>query len=228
MNRREFLKSAATGAAFLATVKPVQLFSLEKGASSPYVLPPLPYGESALAPYISAKTISFHYGKHHKGYADKYNDMIKGTPMADQTLEKVIQGAAESKSPLFNISAQIWNHTFYWNSMHPNGGGAPIGKIKEKIQDSFGDEKKFREEFAKQSVGLFGSGWVWLVEEGGKLKIVPTKDADTPIVHGQKPLLTLDVWEHAYYLDYQNKRKDYVEAYLDHLVNWSFAEKNLS
>ncbi len=193
-------------------------------------LPKLPYFDDALAPYISANTLGFHYGKHHKAYVDRMNELIEGTPSADLPLERIVRDASmkEDRKPLFNSSAQAWNHEFYWQSMKPKGGGQPSGKLKAELAASFGDVKKFLEEFSSKSTTLFGSGWVWLVSDGGKLKVVSTKDADTPIAHGQTPLVTIDVWEHAYYLDYQNRRKDYVQAYLDHLVNWEFAEENLA
>ncbi|MFH1018851.1 MAG: superoxide dismutase [Pseudomonadota bacterium] len=193
-------------------------------------LPKLPYSDDALAPFVSANTLGCHYGKHHKAYIDRMNELIEGTPLADQPLEHIVREASmkEDRKPLFNAAAQAWNHAFYWQSMKPNGGGEPSGKLKDQISSSFGDVKKFLEEFSSKSVSLFGSGWVWLVSDAGKLKVVPTKDADTPIAHGQTPLITIDVWEHAYYLDYQNRRKDYVAAFLDHLVNWEFAEENLA
>jgi Fe-Mn family superoxide dismutase len=196
----------------------------------PYQLPKLPYAQNALEPYISSNLMSFHYGKHHQAYVDKYNELIAGTPMIDQPLEVVIKnsfGKVDQKK-LFNNAAQIYNHTFFWNSMKPKGGGEPHAKTKSAIQHSFGDFEKFKTEFTTKSKDLFGSGWIWLVKEGDKLSVVQTKDADTPITNKtQKPLLTLDVWEHAYYLDYQNKRTDFIKSYLDHLVNWDFAEKNL-
>jgi len=231
MTRREFLEKATVGSALL--VSQAMGFS-SRAHAAPYQLPPLPYSQNALQPYISSKTLGFHHGKHHKGYVEKFNELIKGTPMADQTLEQVIKDAFHptEKTPLFNNAAQIWNHSFFWKSMRPKGGGKPKGKIKEKLDATFGNVEKFKEEFVKQAVSLFGSGWAWLAIEGDKLKIVQTKDADTPLVHGATPLLTplltIDVWEHSYYLDYQNRRKDYVTAVLDHLINWEFAEENLA
>ena len=194
-----------------------------------YKLPPLPYADDALAPIISVNTLRFHYGKHHQGYVDRYNELTRGTPMAGRPLEDVIKEAAKTpeKATLFNMGAQIWNHTFYWNSLHPKGGGEPKGRLKDKIEASFGGLQKFREELALKATGLFGSGWAWVVEDRGKITVLQTKDADTPFVRGQKPLLTIDVWEHAYYLDYQNRRKEYVDAVLNKLVNWEFAAKNL-
>lgn len=195
-----------------------------------YTLPKLPYEQNALEPYITGNLMSFHYGKHHQAYVNKYNELTAGTPMADQPLEKVIKdtfGKADQKV-LFNNAAQIFNHTFFWNSMKPKGGGEPHAKVKSAIQHTWGDYTKFKTEFVTKATTLFGSGWVWLVKEGDKLAIIQTKDAETPITGDkQKPLITLDVWEHAYYLDYQNKRPDFINAYMDHLVNWDFAEKNL-
>jgi Fe-Mn family superoxide dismutase len=194
-----------------------------------YTLPELPYSEDALDPAISAKTLSFHYGKHHQGYVKKYNNAIEGTPYQDKALEEVIKEVHghKDKQNIFNNGAQIYNHTFYWHSMAPKGGGKPSGKVADLIQDTWGDYDTFRKEFSDKASGLFGSGWTWLVKSGDKLDIVQTDDAETPLTSSATPLLTLDVWEHAYYLDYQNKRPDYIEAYLDKLVNWEFANENL-
>jgi Fe-Mn family superoxide dismutase len=195
-----------------------------------FVLPPLQYDQSALAPYISAKTLEFHYSKHHQGYVDKLNELILEKNLTDKTLEEIILlSAADSQlTAVFNNAAQTWNHTFYWRSMQPKGGGKPTGKLLDKINENFGDFSKFREQFIEAGARVFGSGWVWLVEEGDALKIVATSNADLPLIKGQKALLVCDVWEHAYYLDYQNRRKDYVEVFLDHLVNWDFALQNMS
>jgi Fe-Mn family superoxide dismutase len=190
-------------------------------------LPPLPYDAKALEPHISANTLSFHHGKHHKAYVDKTNELIAGTPLEGKSLEEIIQAAAKDKGPLFNNAAQVWNHTFYWNSMKPNGGGAPKGEIGKMIDKDFGGFDKFKEAFKQAGVTQFGSGWAWLVLEGSTLKVIKTGNADLPMVHGQKAILTMDVWEHAYYLDYQNRRPDYITTFLDKLVNWEFAEKNL-
>jgi Fe-Mn family superoxide dismutase len=193
-------------------------------------LPALPYDENALAPVISAQTISFHYGKHHAGYVTNLNKLIEGTDYVNLTLEDIIKkSVSDSKAVgIFRNSAQIWNHTFYWNGMKANGGGEPTGKLKSAIESSFGSFKDFKEAFSKASLGAFGSAWVWLVDKGdNKLEIVSTSNADTPITMGQKPLITLDVWEHAYYIDYQNKRADYIAAWLDKVADWSFAEKNM-
>ena len=195
----------------------------------PLTLPPLPYADDALAPHISAKTLQFHHGKHHKAYVDKTNAAIAGTPLADKDLPAIIAAAHASKDTgLFNNAAQAWNHHFLWHSMTPGGGGAPTGKLAEAITRDFGSQAAFDEAFTKAATGHFGSGWTWLVADGGKLAITTTHDADTPLVHGQTPLLTLDVWEHAYYLDYQNARPDYVAAFLKSLVNWDFAAKNFN
>jgi Fe-Mn family superoxide dismutase len=192
-------------------------------------LPDLPYRQSALEPHISERTLDFHYGKHHAGYVTKANKMIEGTPLAEKSLEEIVQAAAgdASKAGLFNNSAQVWNHTFFWNSMAPSGGGQPSGELGQRIDADFGSYDQFREAFVTAATTQFGSGWAWLVEDGGKLAVTKTANADTPLVHGQNPLLTIDVWEHAYYLDYQNRRPDFVNAFLDHLANWEFAEGNL-
>ena len=194
-----------------------------------FELPSLPWSEDALDPYISAKTISFHHGKHHAAYVSKLNAAIEGTPMAEKSLEEIIKETAgdAAKKGVFNNAAQIWNHTFFWNSMKPGGGGEPTGDLAAKINASFGSYAKFKEEFSNAALTLFGSGWTWLVDNGGKLEIVQTFNADTPITGSAKPLMTLDVWEHAYYIDHQNRRPDFIAAFLDLLVNWDFAAKNL-
>ena len=189
-------------------------------------LPALPYADDALDPHITAHTISFHYGKHHAAYVNNLNGLIDGTDLADASLEEIIDAA--DPGGLYNNAAQVWNHTFYWESMSPNGGGAPSGDLAAAIDSSFGSYDAFREQFTADAVGNFGSGWTWLVKEGDGVAIVKTDDADTPIKHGQTPLLTIDVWEHAYYLDYQNARPAYVAAFLDHLVNWDFAAANFA
>jgi Fe-Mn family superoxide dismutase len=193
-------------------------------------LPPLPYAQDALAPVISAETLSFHYGKHHKAYVDNLNKLVAGTELADTPLEKVIAATVgkPDKAGMFNNAAQIWNHTFFWNSLKPNGGGVPTGAIAKGIETAFGNFDNFKKEFANAAMTQFGSGWAWLVLEGGKLKIEQTPNAETPMTAaGKTPLLTIDVWEHAYYVDYRNKRPDYVTAVLDKLVNWEFAAQNL-
>jgi Fe-Mn family superoxide dismutase len=201
---------------------------LDKAKAS-FTLPKLPYAENALEPLISAKTISFHYGKHHAAYVSKLNELVAGTPYEGLLLEDVVKRSAgnEKDKAIFNNADQAWNHDFYWRSMAPNGG-EPAGKIKQALAGSFGGLKEFKEAFAKAAVAQFGSGWAWLVKaKDGKLKIATTSNADSPIAHGESPLLTIDVWEHAYYLDYQNRRPDYVAAWVDKLANWSFAEENL-
>lgn len=194
-----------------------------------FELPALPFAEDALEPYYSARTLSFHHGKHHKAYVDNLNKLIAGTDLESKTLEEIIQVAAAdpSKGGIFNNAAQIWNHTFFWHCMKPGGGGKPAGELAARIDAAFGGYEKFAEQFKAAAVGRFGSGWGWLVLEGGELKIVSTPNAETPLAKGQKALLTVDVWEHAYYLDYQNRRPDFVQAFLDHLVNWDFVAENL-
>ena len=194
-----------------------------------FPLPPLPYADNALEPVISANTISFHYGKHHKTYVDNLNNLVKGTDYESASLEKIINDTAgkADKAPLFNNAAQIWNHTFYWNSLKGNGGGKPTGKLATMIDAAFGGYDNFRKELSATTVSQFGSGWGWLVVDGGTLKVVKTANAEVPFTKGQKPLLTIDVWEHAYYLDHQNKRAAYVDAVIDKLLNWDFAAQNL-
>ncbi len=198
--------------------------------AEPFVLPPLPYADTALAPVISANTLGFHYGKHHKTYVDNLNNLVKGTAHEGAALEQVIRESAgkADQAPIFNNSAQIWNHTFYWHSLKPGGGGKPAGKLAAMIDSDLGGYDNFRKEFAATTVSQFGSGWGWLVVDGGKLKVVKTGNAEVPFTKGQTPLLTIDVWEHAYYLDYQNKRADYVNALIDKLLNWDFAAENLA
>jgi Fe-Mn family superoxide dismutase len=196
----------------------------------PFSLPPLPYEKTALEPYISERTLTFHYGKHHQGYVDTLNKLVKEKGIKG-TLEEVIISSAQDPDlkSVFNNAAQDWNHTFYWSSMMVKGGGQPKGPILDLIVKTFGSYDEFKKQFIEAGTKLFGSGWVWLVQDkDNSLKIIGTKDADLPLVHDQKALLTCDIWEHAYYLDYQNRRKDYVEVFLDHLVNWDFANQNLS
>jgi superoxide dismutase, Fe-Mn family len=188
-------------------------------------LPPLPYDKNALEPHISAETLEFHYGKHHKAYVDKLNAAIEGTELADATLEDIVR---KSSGGMFNNAAQAWNHTFYWNSMGPNGGGEPSGKLAEAINKAFGSLDKFKEAFSTSAAGNFGSGWTWLVQRpDGALAIVNTSNAATPITGNDTPLLTMDVWEHAYYIDYRNARPKYIEAFWN-LVNWEFAAANMA
>jgi len=195
-----------------------------------FTLPELPYAQNALEPYISANTLSFHYGKHHQAYVTNLNKLVEGSPLASASLEDVIKESAKdpAKSGIFNNAAQVWNHTFYWNSMKPNGGSAPKGDLAKKIDKDFGGYDKFVEAFKQAGATQFGSGWAWLVLDGGTLKVTKTPNADLPMAHNQTALLTMDVWEHAYYLDYQNKRPDYIATFLDKLVNWDFVEKNLT
>lgn len=197
--------------------------------SNAHVLPPLPFADNALDPVISANTLSFHYGKHHKAYVDNLNKLVAGTEFADLSLEKVITATAgrADKAGIFNNAAQIWNHTFYWNSLAPKGGGEPPAALKQKIEASFGTLDACKQELATAATTQFGSGWAWLALDGDKLKVVKTANANVPLTEGMKPLLVIDVWEHAYYLDYQNRRADYVNAVLDKLINWGFAANNL-
>ena len=201
----------------------------ESATATVYVLPPLPYAENALEPVISAKTMSFHYGKHHKAYVDNLNKLVVGTEFAGLPLEKIIIATAgkPDKAGIFNNASQAWNHAFYWKSLTPNGGGEVPAALKTKIEASFGTVDACKKELATAATTQFGSGWAWLVLDGDKLKVVKTGNADVPLTTGMKPLLTIDVWEHAYYLDYQNRRPDYVNAVLDKLVNWEFAAQNL-
>ena len=193
-----------------------------------HVLPPLPYADNALEPVITAHTIDFHYRKHHQGYVDNLNKLVAGTDYATLSLEKIIaatSGLVEAAA-IFNNAAQIWNHTFYWKSLRAKGGGEPPAALKEKMAAAFGSVDGCKRELASMAVSQFGSGWGWLVLDGDKLKIVKTANAETPLTTNMKPLLTIDVWEHAYYLDYQNRRADYVAAVLDKLINWEFALEN--
>ena len=194
-------------------------------AKPEFQLPPLPYAQDALAPHVSAKTMSFHYGKHHQAYVDNLNKLISGTAWAGRPLDKIVRetaGAAD-KAAVFNNAAQAWNHTFFWQSMKAGGGGKPTGGLLKQIEKTFQSFDEFKKAFLTAALAQFGSGWVWLVQEGGTLKISKTANADTPAAHGQTALLACDVWEHAYYLDYQNRRKDFVEAFLESLANWEFA-----
>lgn len=195
-----------------------------------YELHPLPYNYEALSPHISADTLKFHHDKHHAAYVNKFNEMVQGTDMANMPIEEVIKAthSDSSKSGIFNNAAQAWNHTFYWNCMKPNGGGTPTGALADKINADFGSFDKFKEEFKTAGTTQFGSGWAWLVLDNGTLKVTKTPNAVNPIAHGQVPLLTMDVWEHAYYLDYQNRRPDYEQTFLDSLVNWDFVAEQFA
>jgi Fe-Mn family superoxide dismutase len=189
-----------------------------------FELPPLPYPKDALAPLISAETFDFHYGKHHQAYVTNLNAAIAGKAEEKKSLEEII---LSSDGPLFNNSAQVWNHTFFWNSLKPQGGGKPTGDLAQALERDFGGFDKFREQFVQTALKQFGSGWAWLVAEGGKLKITSTSNADLPMKHNQTALFTVDVWEHAYYIDYRNARQKFVEAVVDSLANWDFVSENL-
>ncbi|MFH1059959.1 MAG: superoxide dismutase [Pseudomonadota bacterium] len=227
VSRREFLTTAAIGAAAL-TMGGLRMTSQAQAAQA-IMQPKLPYAENALEPVISAKTIGFHYGKHHAAYVANTNKMIAGTDLANLGLVDIIKKTAgdQAKAGLFNNAAQAWNHAFYWDSMKPGGGGQPTGELMKKIQADFGGYDKFAEAFSNAAATQFGSGWAWLVVKDGKLMAIKTANADTPLAMGLQPLMTIDVWEHAYYLDWQNRRADYIKAWLDKLVNWDFAAKNL-
>ena len=188
-----------------------------------FELPPLPYAQDALAPYLSAETLEYHYGKHHQTYVTNLNKAVEGTDDEGKSLEEII---ASAEGPLFNNAAQVWNHTFYWNCMKPGGGGEPTGDLAEKINSAFGSFADFRSQFADAATTQFGSGWAWLADDGSGLQIMKTANADLPLKHAAKALLTIDVWEHAYYIDYRNARPAYVEAFWK-VVNWDFASQNL-
>jgi Fe-Mn family superoxide dismutase len=193
-------------------------------------LPALPYGLDALEPHISRSTLEFHHGKHHAAYVTNLNNLVAGTDLEGKSLDETITAVAgdASKAGVFNNAAQVWNHTFYWQGMKPGGGGAPTGALAARIDADFGSFDAFKEQFKTAGTTQFGSGWAWLVLDNGVLKITKTGNADLPLAHGQKALLTMDVWEHAYYLDYQNRRPDYISTFLDKLVNWDFVAANLA
>ncbi len=194
-------------------------------------LPALPYAKNALEPHISAETLEFHHGKHHNAYVVNLNNLIKATDLEAKSLEEIILAVAKdtSKAGVFNNAAQVWNHTFYWNCMKPQGGGAPTGAIAARIASDLGGYEAFVESFKQAATTQFGSGWAWLVLNAqGKLEITKTANADLPLAHGQKALLTIDVWEHAYYVDFRNRRPDYISTFLSHLVNWDFVNQNLA
>ena len=210
-------------------------FQLETGkeriSQMAFVQEPLPYDFNALEPYgVKAETFEYHYGKHHKAYVDNLNKLTEGTELADKSLEEVIKTSFKdsSKTGIFNNAAQVWNHTFFWNSLKPAGGGAPTGELAAKIDQAFGSFDKFKEEFSNAAATQFGSGWAWLIDDGGTLKVIKTPNAENPLAHGQKALLTLDVWEHAYYIDFRNARPAYIKNFLDQVVNWDFAAENLA
>jgi len=231
LNRRQFIIGAGAAAMLIAARFSMPQSLLHAGSSAgPIPFPPLPYAEDALAPCISSRTMNFHYGKHHRGYVEKTNDMIRNTRLQGLSLEEIMKRTAgvPDRSAIFNNAAQSWNHIFFWNSMKPGGGGAPGGEWKKEVESSFGGMENFRRAFAESAASRFGSGYAWLVSDSGVLKIESTPNAGNPLTEGRVPLLNLDVWEHAYYLDYQNRRQDYISAFLDHLANWDFAARNLS
>jgi Fe-Mn family superoxide dismutase len=198
--------------------------------ATPFALPPLPYPEDALAPVISANTLSLHHGKHHQAYIAKVNELVAGTEFEGQTLERIVLATSgrPDRNELFHNAAQAWNHDFYWRSMKPKGGGKPTAELATRIDAAFGSLSAFKQQFADAAVTQFGSGWAWLVSDGTGLKVVKTSNADLPLTKGHAPLLAVDVWEHAYYIDYQNRRPDYVRAVIDKLLNWEFAAENLA
>jgi len=202
----------------------IQLNPIKKEDFMDHQLPSLPYPKEALAPHISAETIDFHYAKHHKAYVEKLNELIKGTNFDKMTLEEIV---LKSEGPLFNNSAQHWNHSFFWNCLSPSGGGSPTGPVGDYISKSWNSFNSFKEDFTNLAKNNFGSGWTWLVQnKNGNLEIINTSNADNPLKHGMRPLLALDVWEHAYYIDYRNERDKFIEAFWS-LVSWDFANKNV-
>ncbi len=227
VGRREVLVAAVGGVVALAAGG---LCRPARAAAAQHELPELPYAANALEPIISARTIEFHHGKHHKAYVENLNKLIQGTEFAKRSLDEIITATAgqADKAAIFNNAAQVWNHTFYWKSLKPQGGGGPPGALRQKIEASFGSVEACKKELAGAAVAQFGSGWAWLVLDGERLKVVKTSNAETPLTSGVKPLLTIDVWEHAYYLDYQNRRGDYVDAVLDKLIDWDFALRRAS
>jgi Fe-Mn family superoxide dismutase len=225
VGRREFLAASAGAAVWLATgglPRPAR-------AAAPFALPRLPWAENALHPAISARTVGFHYGKHHRAYVDNLNRLVAGTEYADMTLERIVLATAgqPERAAIFNNAAQAWNHEFYWCSLKPKGGGTPPAALRPSLEAAFGGVEECVKELATAATSQFGSGWAWLVRDGDTLKVVRSANAELPLTKGQKPLLTVDVWEHAYYLDYQNRRADYVKAVLEDLVDWEFALENL-
>ena len=197
--------------------------------TGPFILPPLPWPENALEPVISAGTMGLHYGKHHRAYVDKLNELVAGTRLADMSLEQVIAESAgkQDQQKIFNNAAQAWNHSFFWNCLRPAGDSQPSGNLARRIETDLGGLERFRKDFAQAAVDCFGSGWAWLVDRGGKLEILATSNAGTPLTLGATPLLTLDVWEHAYYVDYENRRPEFADAVIGKLLNWEFAQQQL-
>ncbi len=239
MTRRRFLTFAALGAGVLASPGLAASALKKNTPSTPaneatmtqFTLPPLPYAKDALAPHISAQTFDFHHGKHHNAYVVKLNELVAGTEFANASLEEIILASAKdaSKAALFNNAAQHWNHSFFWHCLKPNGGGKPSGELAKKIDSDLGGYDKFAADFKAAALAQFGSGWAWLVKDAsGKLKITKTANADLPLAHGETAILTCDVWEHAYYLDFQNRRPDFVQTVLDKLINWEFAAANFA
>jgi len=224
VSRRAVIASTAAVAA-LALAGPRSFVPAVQAEGGGFTLPPLPYAKDALAPHITAETLDFHHGKHHQAYLTNLNKLLAGKPEAQKPLEEVIAAAGEGA--VFNNAAQVWNHTFYWASMRPAGGAGPSGKLLELLNRDFGSVDAFKQQFKEAATSQFGSGWAWLVLDGDKLKVTKTGNADLPLKHGQKALLTCDVWEHAYYIDFRNARATYVDAYLTHLINWDFAAQNL-
>jgi|TARA_Y100000389_G_scaffold205147_1_gene264162 superoxide dismutase, Fe-Mn family len=239
LSKRIFIKNAALSFALLASSSLIANTAFAKKnfinnfkfkKTMPIELPDLPYKRNALEPFISEETLNYHYGKHHQAYVTNLNKLITGTDLENKTLEEIIKISANDDKMvgIFNNAAQVWNHSFYWNSMKPNGGGKPLGDLLAKIEADFGSYENFISEFKNAGATQFGSGWAWLVLEDNKLKVTKTANAHTPLTTNAKPLMTMDVWEHAYYLDYQNARPNYIEIFLEKLVNWDFVAKNLS
>ena len=237
MSKRKFIKALTLSPILMLGACKIKALShnaiLTKNifgrTNMPFELPTLPYSKNALAPHISENTINYHYGKHHQAYITNLNNLISGTDLADKSLEEIIKISAndKTKAGIFNNSAQVWNHTFYWHSMKPNGGGKPSGEVLKQIESDFGSYENFVTEFKNAGATQFGSGWAWLVLDSGKLKVIKTGNAETPLTTSAKPLMTMDVWEHAYYLDFQNARPTYIDTFLNHLVNWDFVNENL-
>ena len=232
MSKRNFIKATLLSSASVLVSCKLNFANKSKTfgeKNMSFELPALPYARNALAPYISENTINFHYGKHHQAYVTNLNNLVASTDLAEKSLEEIIKISAtdKTKAGIFNNSAQVWNHIFYWNSMKPNGGGKPVGEVLAKIEADFGSYENFVTEFKNAGATQFGSGWAWLVLDEGKLKITKTGNAETPLTTSAKPLMTMDVWEHAYYLDFQNARPTYIDTFLNHLVNWDFVAANL-
>jgi len=230
MNRRHMMIVTGVGGMAAASSVCAAVAPSMKEPAMTFTLPPLPYAKDALAPHISEKTMDFHHDKHHRAYVTKLNDLVKGTPFEGQGLEDIIDATAgrDEHTEIYNNAAQTWNHTFFWNSMKPSGGGKPTGAIAKKIDADFGGYEKFAKALEEISVKQFGTGWGWLVLQDGALKAIKTEDAEVPLSDGRTPILTIDVWEHAYYLDYQNRRPDFVKTVIANLLNWDFANANLA